>query len=264
MTPVIVAAALSLLLGPVTSGAPSEPGPAARHARALAHQASALGPETSAGRRCATEASRWALRALGSLLAEESPAEEDTALVQSALEACDAAIGDYRSLDALPYYRQSHDSYCVLASARMMLAAWEVRVSERELLGWAGPSAEEGVHVSSLLEWLSWKGISGFACEGDARLVRVALAAGCPVAVFQLVSLERDTPHMRVVAGFDRRDPEHVAWRILEPAPQLPAISWSDAATFDALWDLAWDEDGHRRWMCVGYDIEDREHARGG
>ncbi len=231
------------------------PAPLAAHARELAAQAEALGPATEDGRRYAGEAAWWSIRALAALLAQEEPSEDDDDRVAQALAACDRVAPDRCVIDRAPVLRQSHDSLCAIASARMLLAAWGYETTEAELMRAAGPDVlSDGVHVSYVLECLPRYGLSTLACEGDARLLRVALAAGLPVAVYQWVEPERGVRHMRVVAGYDRTDPEHPTWRVLEPAPQLPGIADVAGEAFDALWDLAWDEDGHTRWMCLAYD----------
>jgi hypothetical protein len=110
------------------------------------------------------------------------------------------------------------------------------------------------VHVSFALECLPHYGISSFSCQGDERLLRVSLAAGFPVAVYQWVRRDREVRHMRLVVGYetpaDGGEPE---WLMVDPAPEMP-LNWSAASEeFKALWECAWDDDGHTRWMCVPY-----------
>lgn len=246
------------LAGQTPDAAPS-PSALADHALTLALQSRSLGPASESGARYAREASRWAIRALGALLSREGPSEEESDRVAAALEACDAVIPDACLLEGPRPLRQSGDSLCAIASARMLLAAWGYSVGEADLIAAAGDQAlTEGVHVSFLLECLPRYGLSTLACEGDSRTLRVALGAGLPVAVHQWVTTDRSVRHMRVVVGYDRREPERPLWRVLEPAPQLPEVSDVADADFQRLWELPWDEDRHLRWMCLAYDrVED-------
>jgi hypothetical protein len=242
------------LAGQTPTTAPS-PTALADHARTLALQSRAVGPATDAGVQYAREASRWAIRAVGALLARDEPSDDESGTVAAALEACDAVIPDTCLLEGPRTLRQSRDSLCAIASTRMLLAAWGYSVSEADLVQAAGPQAlTDGVHVSFLLECLPHYGLSTLACEGDSRMLRVALAAGLPVAVHQWVTPDRAVRHMRVVAGYDRSDPEKPRWRVLEPAPQLPEVSDVADDEFQRLWELPWDDDRHVRWMCLAYD----------
>ncbi len=98
------------------------------------------------------------------------------------------------------------------------------------------------------------RGLGAVECLGDQDLLRVCLAAGLPVAVYQWVRLDRDVRHMRVVAGY-RLDEEtgQPIWTLVDPAPEMPLIWETDAEGFADLWECAWDKEGHTRWMCVPY-----------
>jgi hypothetical protein len=181
--------------------------------------------------------------------------ESQVRAVREAAERCAEVIPDKLAVEEVRAYRQSTARYCVLASVRTLLSRWGIEASEGELGELAGERlTETGLNVSFVLEALPRYGVSVLACEGDTTLVRVALAAGLPVGVYQWVRRDRDVPHMRVVTGCDRDTASgNWVWNLLDPAPEMPARWRASDEEFQALWTCRWDEDGHSRWMCVPY-----------
>jgi len=233
----------------------SDPLSLARHAVSLAQQALDLGPRDEEGQRYASEAAQWCVYAYAAALYQQADTDEVRAALREAVDTCARAAPGKVQVQPLKTCRQSNQHLCAIAVLRMLLSHWGIDAGEDELIRLAGESARtEGVHVSFALECLPRYGISAFSCQGDEKLLRVSLAAGFPVAVYQWVRRDRDVRHMRLVVGYETPEeggePE---WLMVDPAPEMP-LNWrADSEELKALWECAWDEDGHTRWMCVPY-----------
>lgn len=248
---------LSFLQTP-TSGASdpayASPVPLARQAMSMAARASDLGPDTEDGAAYTAEAALWCVYAHASLFYRQSPTAEEQAAVTDALAACAAIAPSSIRLGTVRPLRQSSQHLCAVASARMLLTYWGIEASEAELLRFFGADAiARGVHVNAVLDVLPAYGVSGMACVGSTDLIRVCLAAGLPIAVYQWVRLDRDVRHMRVVVGVDTTDEEGTSWVLADPAPEMPELWRATDEEFAQLWECEWDRDGHSRWMCVPY-----------
>lgn len=230
----------------------------AERSERLAQQALTLGPETPAGRAYAREAARHCVYAFAALGLTDAPSESDVSAARSALAACMPCLPSHALVEALTPVRQSEGALCAIASARMLLSHWKLEVPEGELLRMVGTQAiEDGVHVSFIGRCLPLYGVSVLACEGDTALLRAALAAGLPVAVYQWITAEEPVPHMRVVVGYDAS--ERLTWRLVDPAPQMPLVWDASDELFQALWECPWDDEDHTSWMCVPYALIERD-----
>lgn len=240
--------------GGVSDPAYAAPAALARQATSLALRAVDLGPTTADGAAYAKEAALWCVYAHAALFYRSQPTQEETEIVAQALTRCAAVAPLSVSLDAMRPVRQSSQHLCAIASMRMLLAHWNVDVREGELLRILGSDAtSRGVHINAVLDVLPAYGVSAMACVGSADLLRVSLAAGLPVAVYQWVRLDRDVRHMRVVVGYDLSEESGLTWVLADPAPEMPPLWRANDEEFAQLWDCQWDADGHSQWMCVPY-----------
>ncbi len=198
-----------------------------------------------------------ALDARGALGLRPQPTEQERAAVDRAIGYVALAAPQALELQGVPHFFQSNDLLCALASTRMVLHAAGVQLSEADLLRIGGEMLNpQGLHVSFFSAVLQSLGLEAITGEGTAQLLRCALVAGRPVAVFQRVTPERNTQHMRVVIGYDRQEK---AWITLDPAPQLgPRLVLSEEL-FDELWNLPWREDGATRWFGLVWRIKQKQ-----